>query len=465
MRELSDHYEEDYLYLADVTHDAALISWGKFFFNSKMKLVKDKKIHMLEGEHGRHTSIGANCESYGSVTVEVLDAAGEVVGRAETEETYAWVSGLSADTEYTYRVMVSEAGGARQWGDGRLYSYVEEIEELVETDRRYACRFRTFPDPDASESLVFAVIGDSGTGKEEQYNVARALESLVSERGVRFVITVGDTIYAKGGGSGDDDFEWLSTYFQPYRTVIDRIPFFPCMGNHDTNEGFFSNLFIGEKQQDRLTLYDNLLVTPRFVSELPASREASVSPGLFYRFRFGADVELICIDTSKEEDFGERMFEVGRHKQWLENALENPLGTPHWRIPFSHHPPYCKGPAHDEDETRLRLDIIPRSKAAGIRTFISGHEHNLQCIDSPSPNDGVRCFISGGAGGFRDGRPKKSTDGFMHCWGGNESGHFLIVTISGTRMTVEPISSTGQPLRLFDVLGNPLTSSTITVEL
>ncbi|MEK6408578.1 MAG: metallophosphoesterase [Acidobacteriota bacterium] len=464
MRELSDHYEEEYLYLADVTHDAALIAWGKFFFNSKMKLIKDKKIHMLEGEHGRHTSIGANCESYGSVAVEVLDASGNVVRSVETEETYAWVSGLSPDTEYTYRVVAPEAGGTRQWGKGLLHSYDEEIEELVETDRTYACRFRTFPDPAAHEGLVFAVLGDSGTGTEDQYNVAQALEKLVSERGVRLVVMVGDTIYAKSGGSGDDDFEWLTTYFQPYRSVIDHIPFYPCMGNHDTSEGFLERLFIGEKQQDRLALFDNLLVTPRFVSELPPSREASISPGLFYRFRFGADVELIGFDTSKEEDLSVRMFEFGRHKQWVEHALDTPLGAPRWRIPFSHHPPYCKGPMHDEDETRLRHDIIPRCKAAGIRTFISGHEHNFQCIDSPSPNAGVKCFISGGAGGFRDKRPGKSTDGFMHSWGGNDSGHFLIVTINGAQMTVEPIDSTGQPLRIFDVRGSALPSSSITVE-
>jgi len=70
MRELEDHYEEEYIYLADLTCDAALISWGKFFFNSKMKLVEDRKVHMFDGQLGRHTSIGTNCESYGPVTVE-----------------------------------------------------------------------------------------------------------------------------------------------------------------------------------------------------------------------------------------------------------------------------------------------------------------------------------------------------------------------------------------------------------
>ena len=88
-------------------------------------------------------------------------------------------------------------------------------------------------------------------------------------------------------------------------------------------------------------------------------------------------------------------------------------------------------------------------------------EHNFQCIDSP--NRKVRCFLSGGAGGFREGSLKKSTDGFMHSWGGNDSGHFLIVTISGDQMKIEPIDWEGRPLRLFDVRGNPQPSSSIIV--
>jgi 3',5'-cyclic AMP phosphodiesterase CpdA len=469
MRELSDHYEEEYLFLGDLTHDSVLISWGKFFFNDKMKLIKDKKIHMLDGQFGRHTSIGANCESYGQITVEVLNSAGQIVQSKQTERTYAWVSGLLPDTEYTYQVFVSEGGARRKWAEGPLWFYDEEAKELIETTRRYKCKFRTFPDPASKKGLVFAVLGDSGTGSDTQVRVAKALENAVAERGIRLVLMAGDTIYSKSGGSGDDDFEWLTTYFQPYRTLIDCIPFFPCMGNHDTREGF-SGFFSGEKQEDRLTLYDNFLVDPRFVSELPPSREASISPGLFYRFNYGADVEFICLDTSKETEItSKRLFEFGHHKEWLNRALANPLGSPqgnpNWRIPFCHHPPYCKGPQHDEDETRLRTDVIPICEEQGIRAFIAGHEHNIQCIDSPNPDPArrVRCLISGGGGGWRDSKPSKSTDGFMQSWGGNDRGHFLLITINGKQMTIEPVDWDGKPVPLFDVQGKTVPPEPIMV--
>src|SRR5262245_19916774 len=355
MREFDDHYEEEYLYLADLTDTAALISWGKFFFASTMELVRDKKIHLLDGQHGRHTSIGANCESYGPVDVEVRDASDTVVRKVRTvDDTFTWITGLTPDTEYTYRVIADPDGSRRIWADGPLDDYDPKIKELVKTQRSYACRFRTFPSPQTSASLTFAVIGDTGTGTADQKALAGALEAAIKTRDVRLVLMTGDTIYKSSGGTGDDDDEWLMTYFQPYRSLIDRIPFFPCVGNHDTSET------PGEGGQgDTLALYDNLLVTSRFQTPLPG-RDASVTKGLFYRFSFGRDIEFICLDTSKDSLlFGSRMFQKDPGKTWMRNALASPLGSPVWRIPFSHHPPYCAGPEHG-DTNSMRDEIVPR---------------------------------------------------------------------------------------------------------
>jgi tartrate-resistant acid phosphatase type 5 len=445
MREFDDHYEEEYAYLADLTDTAVLISWGKFFFASTMELVPDRKIHLLDGQHGRHTSIGANCESYGPVAVEVRDASGTVVRTVNVaDDTFTWVTGLTPDTEYTYRVIADPDGTRRVWADGHLFDYDPAIKELVETQRRYDCRFRTFPPLDASVPLTFAVIGDTGTGTAEQKALAAALDAAVEARGVRLVLMAGDTIYKDSGGTGENDDEWLMTYFQPYRTLIARIPFFPCVGNHDTAET------PGEGGQgDTLTLYDNLLVTPRFGAVRPG-RDASITKGLFYRFRFGSNVEFICLDTSKDTFlFGSRMFEKDPGKTWMRGALATPLGSPKWRIPFSHHPPYCAGPEHG-DTNSMRDKIIPLCVENGVRAFISGHEHNFQCIDSEDTNRLVRCIVTGGAGRWRTGKPEKATNGHVQSWGGNTGTHFLLVTINGPSMTIEPIAAGGRPLSLFD---------------
>jgi hypothetical protein len=242
------------------------------------------------------------------------------------------------------------------------------------------------------------------------------------------------------------------------------------MGNHDTNENWLHGVFLGEKQGDRLALYDNLLVTPRFKnasqdlqSGPPPGRQASIGPGLFYRFKFGSDIEFICLDTSKEPHFKHRLFENENHNNWVRTALTQPLGSPRWRIPFSHHPPYCKGPLHNEDETNLRYDVIQLCEQNGIRAFLSGHEHNFQCLDShdiqgPNADQSVRCFITGGGGDFRSKKLDQATEGYLYRWGGNDRGHFLIVHISGNEMIVEPFGCNREegnleigPLPLFDV--------------
>jgi hypothetical protein len=148
------------------------------------------------------------------------------------------------------------------------------------------------------------------------------------------------------------------------------------------------------------------------------------------------------------------MFEKDPGKTWIRNALASPLGSPMWRIPFSHHPPYCAGPTHG-DTNDMHEEIIPRCVTHGVRAFFSGHEHNFQCIDSEDndPRRRVRCIVTGGAGKWRTDEPDKETNGWMHSWGGNEGTHFLIVTITGSSMTIEPITVDGVPLKLVNRRG------------
>ena len=146
------------------------------------------------------------------------------------------------------------------------------------------------------------------------------------------------------------------------------------------------------------------------------------------------------------------MFEKDPGKTWMRNALASPLGSPSWRIAFSHHPPYCAGPEHG-DTNSMRDEIIPHCVEHGVRAFVSGHEHNFQCIDSEDAGRRVRCIVTGGGGQWRTGKPEQSTNGFVHSWGGNQGTHFLVVTIAGSSMTIEPITADGGPLSLVDRQG------------
>ena len=72
---------------------------------------------------------------------------------------------------------------------------------------------------------------------------------------------------------------------------------YPSIGNHDADES--------EACDDRAQVEDNFYLCERLAGEEAAGR-ASFRPGLFYRFRYGSDIEFVCIDTSKEAFFTPR---------------------------------------------------------------------------------------------------------------------------------------------------------------
>src|SRR5688572_33178099 len=112
-----EFHREEYLQLADVTHKTAMISWGSFFFRIKdkkgtLKLVDDGDLDHVHPP--RHQTIGARSEPYGAAVVEVRDAVtGELAAVASTTvANHVRITGLTADTEYVYRVSVN----GEPWG-------------------------------------------------------------------------------------------------------------------------------------------------------------------------------------------------------------------------------------------------------------------------------------------------------------------------------------------------------------
>src|ERR671911_708704 len=81
---MPDFHAEPYIYLAGLTHKAALIAWGAFYFRTRsdgrMKIVDD---HDLQWVHPpRCDSIGCRSKPFGPAIVEVRDRAGRVVATA-----------------------------------------------------------------------------------------------------------------------------------------------------------------------------------------------------------------------------------------------------------------------------------------------------------------------------------------------------------------------------------------------
>src|SRR5918992_5982270 len=380
---MPEFHAEPYVYLAGLSHKSALIAWGAFYFktrsNGTAKLVDDEDLKWVHPP--RCDSIGCRSAPYGPAQVDVYDETGAVVATAMTNDcNHCAISGLKADTKYTYSVRVKH----EIWGEGGRWDWDPAVQGLVQTGAAYRNEFRTLPDPrePLNGPFTFAVIGDFGTGirkpstrKKRQREVAMALQRAVDTHDVRLILTTGDNIYAAKRfllwtrDSGDEDDDWFFTFFQPYRYAINRIPVCPSIGNHDSGET--------EERDDRGQVMDNFYLSLRLASEEAAGR-ASVGPGLFYRFRVASDVEFVCLDTSKEHFFQRgRLFSYPKHREFVRTAFPVlPDERIRWRIPFCHHPPFCAGPQHRNTD---RMDgVIRLFEAGGVRACFSGHEHNFQ---------------------------------------------------------------------------------------
>ena len=463
---MPDFHAEPYVYLAGLTHKAALIAWGGFYFRvrsrkngDEWKLVDDSDLDHVHPP--RRASIGAKSEPFGKARIEVLDSSGNLVSFAETTTTnHSWVSGLTPDTEYTYRVFVND----EEWATGERRDWMVDAESqgLKLSGRIYDNRFRTHPHPEERAPLTFAVIGDFGIGVRKaskpdrcQREVAAALDKAVDVKGVRLLLTTGDNIYAGKtllgipfGATGDEDDDWFFTFYQPYRYIINRIPVYPTVGNHDTGET--------EASDDRQQLIDNFFLNERFTGEESAGR-SSIGPGLMYRFHYGADIEFVCIDTSRQSMlFGDRFFEHKNHASFLdasfpEVAAEGTVERP-WQIPFSHHPPFCAGPQHFNSKSMIK-HLVPVFKRSGVKAVFSGHEHNFQ----HSRVEGINYFVTGAGGKVRVEPPSNFADAHTTCWAA--AANFLIVEVTTGQMIISPMAvlgATGELAELvtFDPVGS-----------
>jgi tartrate-resistant acid phosphatase type 5 len=456
-----EFHAEPYVYLAGLTHKSALIAWGAFYFrtrsNGTAKLVDDDDLQWVHPP--RCDSIGCRSKPYGPAEVEVRDAGGAIVAAAMTNEcNHCLISGLKADTTYSYTVRVKH----EEWGSGLRWDWDPDKPGLVQAGGLYTNVFRTLPDPTAplAAPFTFAVIGDFGTGIRKpstpikrQREVAVALQRAVETEHVRLILTTGDNIYAAKRfllwtrDSGDEDDDWFFTYYQPYRYAINRVPVYPSIGNHDTRET--------EEHDDRGQVMDNFYLGTRLTTEEAAGR-ASVGPGLFYRFKVASDVEFVCIDTSKEHFFRRgRLFAYPKHQEFVRQAFPTlPADRIRWRIPFCHHPPFCAGPQHRNTDGMDGL--VTLFEAAGVRTCFSGHEHNFQ----HSRWNGIDYFVSGAGSKIRSGTPGRTDDAHTESWA--PACHFLLVTIDGEAMTVRAIGEaddTGElrDIERYDAAGNRLT--------
>ena len=422
---------EPYIQLVDVTATAAMVAWGGFVIESDGDSWRARRT----GE-----TFGVRSEPLGAAAVEVLDGDGCTVAREVVDDAnHVWIEGLEPATTYRYRVLID----GEPWGEADRYDWAPG--ELLPASRPLDLRLRTHAAASEPDPVTFLAVGDTGVGLASgedgrfQLAVARTMQRLADTFDVRFVVTLGDTIYHAPGhptehtGAHDDD--WWLTYFQPYRYLIDHLAFYPTAGNHDASDE--------EDADDRAQLEDNLYLSARFSPRAETGR-ASLGPGLFYRLQVGALLELVCIDTTWGAEPGIHWFDEPTHRRWLEETFASPSTDVAWRVPFSHHPAWTAGPNHPNMGAQIER-LVPLYRRGGARLLLHGHEHNFQHgrVDDLD-------YIVSGAGGKLDARPApRTTEAGTISWAAEP--HCLLVHATADQLSVVPYGATppgGRPVPL-----------------
>jgi DNA repair exonuclease SbcCD nuclease subunit len=242
-------------------------------------------------------------------------------------------------------------------------------------------------------SVRFAVIGDSGTGGRDQYEIAEQMESFRQKVKFDFVIMLGDNIY---GGHSPKDFE--NKFERPYKPLIDAgVKFYASLGNHD--------------DPDVERLY----------------KPFNMGGQRYYVFKKG-DVAFFALDSNYMDP---------KQLDWVTQNLRDSRAK--WKICFFHHPLYNYGKSHGPD-VDLRTQLTPLFRQYGVNAVFSGHEHVYERL---KPVDNIAYFVLGNSGKLMSHDLRQSPE----VQAGFDSGRsFMIVEIAGDDLYFQTISRTGSTI-------------------
>ncbi len=254
----------------------------------------------------------------------------------------------------------------------------------------------------APDGIRFAVLGDQGTGKGQQYEVARQMVAEHDRVGYGFVLLLGDNLY---GSSWAKDRTLV--FDIPYKPLLDRgVRFYATLGNHDQKSA-----------NDQMNF-------PQFNM---GGRSA-------YSFKPAGDlVEFFTYNSTPHSERADRS-----QLAWLDSALA--ASTAKWKIVFPHHPPFSPGSRHGDDK-ELVATLVPILVKHGVQVVMTGHEHFFAIL---KPVDGVNYMISGGgakihAGGIDQKDPRL-------VFGIDTAFHFVSVKLTEAVLEYSVIDSTGKTL-------------------
>jgi 3',5'-cyclic AMP phosphodiesterase CpdA len=247
--------------------------------------------------------------------------------------------------------------------------------------------------PNQAGSLKFGVLGDFGTGDEEQYAMAAQIGRSWQQHRFPLMILVGDNLY---GSERPQDFR--AKFETPYKLLLDgKVAFKASLGNHDSRE---------QRRYAHFGMEDQL----------------------YYSFKASAQsVRFFALESTYPEP---------KQIVWFEKALKD--ADEDWKIAYFHHPLYSSAGRHGSD-VRLREKLEPLLVAYNVTVVFAGHDH---VYERTKPQKDIVHFVVGSGGklapGDLDRRSPITAAGFDSDY------VFLVAEIHGDRMTFNAVARSGK---------------------
>ena len=268
-----------------------------------------------------YTTRPAHCDVQVTVDGQIQTVAAVAEGRRHRVR----LTGLAPGTPYPYEIRSA---------DRRL------TDDLVFQTNRVS-----------GERFSFLVFGDSGRGTRAQYLLAEEMNRV--EPPADFLLHTGDLVYTDGARR-----RYEARFFAPYRRLLARVNFWPCLGNHDVNR---SDTTVPHSEGGSAAAYEE-------VFEVPMNGPPGLPPKYNYWFDY-ATARVVVIDSNADE--GVLRDQVA---PWLQQVLADP--APRWRFVAFHHPPYTGGKYRGD--LRIQRALVPAIEAASVDIVFNGHDHMYQ---------------------------------------------------------------------------------------
>ena len=231
----------------------------------------------------------------------------------------------------------------------------------------------------------FAILGDMGTGDDNQLRVAKSLKKLIDLEKLQYVTGLGDNIY-DCGATTVDDIQFVNKFEKPYSKIDDSIKFYMTLGNHDYGEHYC-----------KCQVEDRELLQIKYGQLSQKNGKKWYMPSRYYTFRRG-DIEFFALDANVDK---QTQKEIDDQIRYMKSKIQK--STAKWKIAYGHQPWVSIGD-HGNAPPKLHKFFNSLFGSGLIDIYMCGDDHNKQLIEK-TLKDKKMVLIVCGTGGRETDKP------------------------------------------------------------